>query len=94
MRGELFRENDITDLYDFLDIKVDDNKDYEEELNPLLSENIYQLQKHHMVVLEYVKYLEQKNDSLRDRVEYLERLVKQYEAKEKNHENFSEFYRM
>lgn len=84
MRGELFGENEIIESDDFFreDEEQNEYADYKEKLNPLLSSDIIELQKQHMIILEYVKELESRNINLKERIERLEREIMYYEKKE------------
>lgn len=70
MRGELFEENEIIE---------DEYADYEEQLNPLLSDNVLTLQKQHMILLQYIIELESKNIILKNEIERLKRRINYYE---------------
>lgn len=80
MRGELFEENEIVD---FVEEDIDEYPEYEEKLNPLLSSDIIELQKQHVILLDYVKELEKRNIKLKEKIERLERIVNYYEREEK-----------
>lgn len=79
MRGELFEENEIVD---FVEEDIDEYPEYEEKLNPLLSSDIIELQKQHVILLDYVKELEKRNIKLKEKIERLERIVNYYESEE------------
>ena len=87
MRGELFEEDILGDFFEEeYEEDINEYSDYEEKLNPLLSSDIIELQKQHMVLLEYVKELEKKNDNFKNeinklkwRIRYLESEVMRYE---------------
>lgn len=79
MRGELFEENEIVD---FVEEDTDEYPEYEEKLNPLLSSDIIELQKQHVILLDYVKELEKRNIKLKEKIERLERIVNYYEREE------------
>lgn len=79
MRGELFEENEIVD---FVEEDIDEYPEYEEKLNPLLSSDIIELQKQHVILLDYVKELEKRNIKLKEKIERLERIVNYYEREE------------
>ena len=87
MRGELFEEDILGDFFEEeYEEDINEYPDYEEKLNPLLSSDIIELQKQHMVLLEYVKELEKKNDNFKNeinklkwRIRYLESEVMRYE---------------
>ena len=93
MRGELFEENIINEFFEENEEDINEYPEYQEKLNPLLSSDIIELQKQHMIILEYVKELENKNIKYKKDIERLERIVNYYEEQEKYREKF-EFNKM
>lgn len=70
MRGELFEENEVIE---------DEYHDYEEKLNPLLSDNVFELQKQHMILLQYIVELESKSEIYKNEIKKLKRRLNLYE---------------
>lgn len=93
MRGELFEENIMSEFFEENEEDINEYPEYQEKLNPLLSSDIIELQKQHMIILEYVKELENKNIKYKKDIERLERIVNYYEEQEKYREKF-EFNKM
>ena len=53
--------------------------DYKEQLNPLLSDDVLTLQKHHMELLQYISELENKLSKCKNEIERLKRRLNLYE---------------
>ena len=73
MRGELFEENEIVE---------NEYPDYEEKLNPLFSDNVFELQKQHEILLQYIVELESKNIIFKEEIGRLKRRINYYERNE------------
>lgn len=93
MRGELFEEDVISEFFEENEEDINEYPEYQEKLNPLLSSDIIELQKQHMIILEYVKELEKRNEKLKNDINRLQWKIKYLESEVMRYEKIRQEFR-